>query len=367
MKIAIILPCLGGGGAERLHVSLANYWATLGHKVEFILMQKKGELVPLVLPEVSIYDLKADRIRNILFPLVSRLKKIEVDITLTAMWPLTSISTIAWYLSGKSGGLFLSEHNHLSVSTGKGTALHAFFLKATIRVTYSLATGIIAVSKGVKNDLCDIGNISKDRIRVIYNPAATGIICQDITKKKKNELWVCKRDYNILSVGSLSDQKDHKVLIKSFALVSKEINANLVILGKGPLKRALMELIAQLNLQNKVHMPGFCLDPSPWFCSADLFVSTSKWEGFGNVIVESLECGTPVVSTDCLSGPSEILDNGRFGRLVPVGDEVLIAEAIVESCKEMHDKNKLMDRAKEFSVQKISTEYLDYFSKENVE
>ncbi|MBT6045933.1 MAG: glycosyltransferase, partial [Candidatus Scalindua sp.] len=112
-------------------------------------------------------------------------------------------------------------------------------------------------------------------------------------------------------------------------------------------------------------LPGFVTDPYPWFRSADLFVLSSRWEGFGNVIVEALECGVPVVSTNCLSGPAEILENGRYGKLVPVQDVEALADAIVNSLAGPHDREPLIRRAQDFSVRKISDQYLAYCFPEN--
>ena len=121
-----------------------------------------------------------------------------------------------------------------------------------------------------------------------------------------------------------------------------------------------MALVTELGLQKRVSLPGFTRDPYPWFRSADLFVLSSRWEGFGNVIVEALECGVPVVSTNCPSGPDEILEDGRYGKLVPVQDPVALANAMVQSLNEVHDREALMRRAQDFSVRKISDEYLSY-------
>ena len=126
-----------------------------------------------------------------------------------------------------------------------------------------------------------------------------------------------------------------------------------------------MSLIDQLGLHDRVVLPGFVTDPYPWFRSADLFVLSSRWEGFGNVIVEALECGVPVVSTNCLSGPAEILENGRYGKLVPVQDIEAIADAIVNSLAEPHDRELLMRRAQDFSVRKTSDQYIAYCFSEN--
>ena len=150
-------------------------------------------------------------------------------------------------------------------------------------------------------------------------------------------------------------------MIEAFALLPGSLNAKLTILGEGALRPELEALVRKLGLQGRVAMPGFALDPYPWYRTADLFVLSSKWEGFGNVIVEALECGVPVVSTDCASGPAEILENGRIGRLVPIQDPAALSAGIVESLTKPVDQDLLMRRARDFSVGVIAEQYLAYF------
>lgn len=359
-KILIILPDLRGGGAERLHVNLANDWVGRGFSVEFVLMRKYGELLPLLSPRISIIDLGVDRIRQVILPVSNYLKQSRPDIILSAMWPLTSATVIAWLLSGRHGRLFLSDHNQLSISCLRELKISPVFLKTLMRMTYPFATGIIAVSQGVKEDLCRIGGFKDSQVKVIYNPAATGVSPHREVFAVRDRLWGEGFIYHILSVGTLKVQKDHETLVRAFAQLSPDLNAKLTILGEGHLRSKLEDLIAELDLNERVSMPGFVTDPYPWFRSADLFVLSSQWEGFGNVIVEALECGVSVVSTDCPSGPAEILEDGRYGKLVPVNDADALAAAMIASLGDSPDREKLMNRAKAFSVRKISGQYLDY-------
>jgi glycosyltransferase involved in cell wall biosynthesis len=360
-RISIVLPNLSGGGAERLHVYLANDWVERGHSVEFVLMRGCGELLPLLSPKVTIVELGVDRGRQVISPLRHYLKQSRPDIVLSAMWPLTSISAVAWMLSGRHGRLFLSDHSHLSTSCVRGLKTPLVALKTLIRITYPFASGIIGVSQGVKDDLCRLGGLAEARVEVIYNPTATGVSPHRESQEVRDQLWGVGFDHHILSVGTLKEQKDHRTLIRAFARLSRDCNAKLTILGEGQLRASLEKLIAELGMQSRVSMPGFVVDPYPWFRSADLFVLSSLYEGFGNVIVEALECGVPVVSTDCPSGPAEILGNGRYGRLVPVDDAAALVTAIAASLSESHDREKLMERAKAFSVRSISDQYLNYF------
>jgi len=360
VKISIILPDLRGGGAERLHVNLAKEWIKHGYLVEFFLMKKQGELLSILPNKSKVLSPEVDRIRNFVLPIRKYLRINKPDIVLSAMWPMTSITTLAWILSGKKGKLFLSDHVILGISAVNELFLPYRLVGLSLKVTYPFATGIIAVSRSVRSDLCDLGSLSPNRVKIIYNPAAIGIDptreSQDVQKK----IWG-KCDYHIISVGRLKFEKDYETLIRAFYIVSKEIDAKLIILGDGPMRGNLERLISKLDLKNKVILPGFVMDPYTWYRSADIFVLSSLWEGFGNVIVEALECGIPVVSTNCPGGPAEILDNGRYGSLVPVGDYQTLANTIVKDLRKDHNSNALKERAKSFSLPIIANQYLDYF------
>lgn len=361
MKIIIVLPDLRGGGAERLHVNLANYWNSLGIKVDFVLMRRSGELLDLLPELVGVVDLGVDRIRHVLMPLAKYLRKARPDIVLSAMWPLTSVAVASWWLAGKPGRIFLSDHNQLSISCIQELEATVWTLRVTMRLTYPFANGVITVSEGVKKDICRLAGLSDSQVHVIYNPTATGVSPNREPITVSEQLWGVGFDHHILSVGTLKAQKDHETLIRSFALLLALLNAKLTILGDGPLRGELTALVQQLGLQDRVLLAGFMMDPYPWFRSADLFVLSSRWEGFGNVIVEALECGVPVVSTDCQSGPAEILENGRYGTLVPIQDEQALANAIMQSLSRPIDKEFLIARAKDFAVNTIGDQYLAYF------
>ena len=359
------MPNLRGGGAERLHLNLANYWIKMGFNVEFILMRKEGELVTLVAPEVTFVDLNVGRIRSAVIPLLLHMFKSKSQVILVAMWPLTLIAIFSWFLTGRRGKLFVSDHENLSLSYEKLHQGNLTLIKKSIEFSYPLASGIIAVSRGVKQDLCLLGNLPENLVCVINNPAATGMFFKRETKEVQDQLWGSDFEYHILSVGRLAPEKNHASLINAFALLPKALKPKLIILGEGPSRSSLEALVKQLDLEESVSLPGFMIDPYPWFRSADLFVLSSLWEGFGNVIVEALECGLPVISTDCPGGPAEILDYGRFGKLVPVNDPSMLAEAMLGNLASSHNSVALMRRAEDFSLDKISNEYISYFFPEN--
>ncbi len=351
-----------GGGAERLAIYLAHNWIERGYIVDFVLMQKKGELLHLLESGIAVVDLGADRIRNVITPLRKYLKESRPDVIWVGMWPLTSVAVMAWLISGRQGRLYLIEHCHLSAECARGMHFSLLYLKAWMRATYPFATGVMAVSKGVKEDLCFLSGLSNDRVKVIYNPAATGASAERASIKDRELMWGGGFDHHILSVGTFKIEKNHESLIRAFSRLPKSLNAKLTIVGDGHLRGAMEKLVTNLGLQDSVCLPGFFQDVYPWYRSADLFVLSSDAEGLPTVLIEALECGLPVVSTKSYGGgPEEILENGRYGRLVPVGDEDALTTAIAKSLEEKHDRETLMTRAREFSLLPISDQYLDYF------
>lgn len=356
--VCVLLPDLRGGGAERLHVNLANDWVKRGLRVEFATMGDRGELRGLLDDRISVVDLGVARFRALAFPLARYLRRVCPDVTLAAMWPLTSAALAAWRLAGRPGRIFLSDHTQLSVSAIQELNVPRWLLGTTIRHTYSRASGVIAVSNGVKQDLCSLSGLDPRCVRVIYNPTWVGLPFHRGTTEERERVWGRPAGNNILAVGTLKPQKDHATLINAFAKLPPELEARLTILGEGSLRAELEAQVRELGLHDRVHLPGFVLDPYPWYQTADLFVLSSRWEGFGNVIVEALECGVPVVSTDCASGPAEILEDGRFGKLVPVQDPEALAAAMAASLTTHHDVEPLRRRARDFSIATISDQYL---------
>lgn len=358
-KISVLLPDMRGGGVERMRLILSQEWRRRGYEVELVLLQKHGELLPLVPQDMNVIDFGVTRLRSSFWPLTRYLRRAKPDILLVAMWPLTSIGVMAWLLAGRPGKVFVSDHTQLSISAVRELGVPVLVLRLLMGMTYPLAHGVIAVSDGVRRDMCALGRLKPSLIRVINNPAAAA--APAARADAPGAARIDGRRRRVLGVGSLKAQKDFPTLIQAFARVAADVDAELIILGEGPLRPHLEGLVRKLDLTERVSMPGFVSDPTEWFLASDLFVLSSRWEGFGNVIVEALNCGTPVVSTDCQSGPAEILEDGRFGKLVPVGDVESMASAIREALEQGHDPDRLKRRAQDFSPQRIADNYLTYF------
>jgi len=362
MKITIILPSLEIGGAEQLTVNLINEWIKKKIEIELILLSNKGSLSKKIINKniLKIKYLNVNRLKNSFLPLINILRKSNPEIIWVNMWPLTSIAILSWMLSGRKGKIFITDHNSLKYQINNYSR-YKFLNKLFLGITYRFACGISTVSKDVRDELSKITFISKKKIRVIYNPVAVGK-----TKLKKlfdsnEKKWNDKFKLRFLSVGNLKKEKNYECLIKAFALLPKSLDAQLTILGDGPLKNQLYSLINKLNLKDEIFMPGQVLNPYSWYKSADLFILSSVSEGFGNVLVEALECGLPIVSTNCFGGPKEILENGKYGKLVEVNNVNDLKNGIIEQLNKKHDKKKLIERSQDFLISKISSDYLSFF------
>ncbi len=227
-----------------------------------------------------------------------------------------------------------------------------------IRYSYRRADQMIAVSQGVADELKQILDIPKKKISVLFSP----IISEAMLIKASEHLnhpWFREGDPPvILSVGRLTAAKNQETLIRAFARVRQKVKARLLILGEGEKRTELETLASQLNLTKDFSLPGFQKNPFPFMAKARLFVLSSAWEGSPGVLIQALACGCPVLSTDCSSGPREILQDGRLGRLVPVGDHEAMATAIILSLREERRPACTPDVLRSFSVENSSREYL---------
>jgi len=341
-----------------MRLLLEREFTARGYYVDFVLMREEGELLQELSSGVAVYSLNAVRYRNLLIPLVRYIKHERPDVLLVAMWPLTSFAIWAVKLSGVPIRVVVSDHGILSMSPQAHGTLGALSMRITMWLSYRWADAVVGVSRGVVRDIAQLARLDPRKLFTIYNPAARGWLPQTATIDPAVKSWL-NGNQRLITVGKLKAVKDHVSLLEAFThVVADNPEARLLILGEGALRLHIEERVVQLGLVDNVLMPGFVQDPYPYYLAADLFVISSRYEGFGNVIVEAMECGLPVVSTDCESGPREILDNGRYGNLVPMGDIDALAAAMLAALNEVPNPERQKARAGEFSVEKAARAYL---------
>lgn len=359
-KIGILITNLAGGGAEKLVIDLANKWISSYH-VDILLIDKRGDFLSSVNDNINIIDLESRNIRNAVIPLRKRLKENDYDVLWVNMYPLTIIAAIASLFL--SVDLFFTDHNNLNKSLSKKQRWIASFL---INIFYRCSRGNSVVSKGLINELTTLSKLKRGYFKSIYNPSAVGHKPIISTDKKITQIWGKESCLKLLAVGKLKEQKNHMMLLKAINAL-KEKKLRLIIVGEGELRGQLQEYIDNNNINHLVKLFGFSKDVTPFYNSADIFVHTSLWEGFGNVIVEALEFGLPVITTDAPYGPREILDNGKYGTLISLNNHIELSQQIMyhyENLSHFKKKNYVQNqisRSRFFGIEKISNEYLEWF------
>lgn len=352
-KIALALPDLRPGGAEQVAIYLMRHFLAAGHCVEMVLMQAEGELLAEVPAAVPIIDLKADRIRNAVRPLARYFRNARPDAVQVSMWPLTVAAIIARRLAGSPARLVISDHTMLSKHAGREPIQRAA-LRASTRLLYSWADARVVVSEGAADDVAKLSGLSRQSFEVIYNPVFSNVT---ETTPRIEAMWT-GADGRIIAVGSLKPEKNHQLLIRSFAKVRETRAAKLMIVGAGTLDAELRHTANSLDLDDDVIFTGFQSNPWPFYASADLFALSSDYEGYPLVLIEAMMSGLPIVATDCESGPREILDDGRFGTLVSVGDEAKLAEGMLKELASPHPAGMVQKRAFELSGRSTADRYL---------
>jgi Glycosyltransferase len=326
-RLAIFLPGLYDGGAERTLLNLAEGIAAKGFPVDLVLARAEGPYMAEIPDSVRVIDLRATRVMMCLPALVHYLRS-ERPVALLSTLYANIIAVWARRITGVPQRVVLNEQNTLtSVSNGEKDLRWKLYPELA-KWFYPWADGVTAVSKGVADDLTQATKLSPGHVQVIYNP----IVTPDLQKKSEALLehpWFRTGEPPVvLGVGRLTAQKAFSVLIKAFAQVRKSQPARLLILGEGEERPMLEALIRQLGLEQDVSLAGFVSNPYPYMAQAALFALSSKWEGLPTVLVEAMSLRTPVIATDCPSGPREILRNGQYGQLVPMDNPDALALAI---------------------------------------
>jgi glycosyltransferase involved in cell wall biosynthesis len=358
-SIAIYMPDFMSGGVQRQQLRLAPSLIAAGHDLTFVVHRADGALVDKVPAEAKVVVLGVKRTVSAIRPLARYIKSARPDIVVANMGHPNLVALAANKLAGKATRVVACHHSHLSnQSKAEGEWQHKI-LPFLIRRFLRYADAIVAVSQGVADDLARVADVPRERIDVIYNPAVPDDVAT-LAAQPAGHPWLGQPEPVVIAIGRLVPLKEFGMLIAATAGLP---DARLVIMGEGPMLDPLKEEAERVGMSDRVDFAGFQANPYAFLSRARLFVLSSKYEGFGNVIAEALACGTPVVSTDCESGPSEILDGGRFGTLVPVGDQAAMTAAMSAALAGPHDRAALIARGMEFSVSRAAAAYLALFDR----
>lgn len=354
--LALFLSFFGGGGVERVMLNLAKGFVDKGLNVDLILRKARGPFLSKVPPDIRIVNVESSHFMTSFAKTVQYMRKERPLALLSAGYFSNVIAIWAKRLARVPTRVMVTAHdNPIYVRGDIKTRLMYLFGG----YFYRWADDVVAVSKGVSDGIARITGMSPSCIRVIYNP----VIMPDFfdqAKKPLNHPWfTASSPPVILGAGYLYPWKDFATLIKAFAIVRAHRLARLVIIGEGEGRHMLETLVHDLKLDNDVALIGFVDNPYAYMKRSRVFVLSSIREGLPTVLIEAMACGTPVVSTDCPSGPAEILEGGRYGKLVPVGDIEALAKAILTTLDSQMDPTPLIQRACTFSLDNAINQYLE--------
>jgi glycosyltransferase involved in cell wall biosynthesis len=332
MYIALFIPVLTFGGAEKVVITLANGLAAKGHKVDLVLIKREGQLLETVSSNVRVVDLGAKKTFFSVWKLRNYLQQNEPDILLSGLDNANIVSSLAMRFAKVKTKHIIGLHTNLKQSyLNPRTKLHRFY-PAMMRRLFPGADYFVAVSKCVAKESGNFLGVTNDRIEVIYNPVINSKIKEKAIEPVDHPWLNDENLFTMVAVGRIFEAKDYPTLLRAFAKTTAAIpHARLIILGDGKqtIKDEMNKIIAEEKLEHAVDIHGFVHNPYAFIQRASLFVLSSKWEGFGNVLVEALYLNKPVISTACECGPAEILKGGEFGSLVSVGKAEELAQAMI--------------------------------------
>ncbi|GAA0468412.1 glycosyltransferase [Alkalibacillus silvisoli] len=360
-KILFFIYTMGKGGAARTLLNIMNNLDRNKFEPMLVTLNHDGEYEQYVKEDVKFIKLEQKRLRNGIRPLAKLIKQERIDIIFSTIPNYNMVAILAKMLSFSEAKVVVREADHVG---GSFLGNLKCFIYGRF---YNRTDQVISLSEGVKQNLVTKYKIKPNDIEVVYNPLDIVNMTNEIesgTLPNHLKPIFNKGEKVVVTAGRLVKQKDHHTLLKAFAKTNDQVKSQLVILGEGPLEEELVSLAESLGIQDRVHFIGFQDNPYIFFNQSDLFVLTSIHEGFSHVIAEALASGTPVVSTNCKSGPSEVLDEGRYGDLCEVGDEHAISDAMTnvltlapEQIQERIELGK--ERADFFNAPKIVSRYED--------
>ena len=356
-KLSFFIPNFNGGGAENSACELANEFAKNNIDTEIITLIDKGPTKKILSSTINIKSLNTKKMILSLFKFSNYVKKSNPNFIITNLNHSSFIALISKKLFKLNYKIVITFVNKINLNLNPKNLINLLYV-LLIRILIDKNTKIVTITEGIKKDLIKFWRFESKMITVIYPPTNIENINYLKNIKNNDNLFNNKKNKYILTVGRLSKQKDHYTLIRAFNLLKNKINAELIIIGEGNEYKELKKLVSKLNLENKVHFRKYTLNPYYFMKNCDLFVLSSKWEGFAIVLVGALVCNIPIVSTNCRHGPNEILENGKWGKLTTVGNVNELSKNmfdILSNNKTFGDTDK---RAEYFSLKKSVKNHL---------
>ena len=356
-RIAMFMPSLAGGGAEKMFLRVAAGLARCGFAVDLLIERTERRHLELAPGEIRLVPLDARLSVTSLPKLLRYLHRERPDVLLSNLDWTNAFALIAKKFFARDLRVVVRQAVTFSTASADSRFRIRMVVMKALKRLMPCADAIIAVSRGVADDLeRHVSGTVRGLVRVVPNPVVDSELAAQAAAPVAHPWFADRRVPVVLSAGRLRSQKDFPTLLRAFSEVVKSRPARLAILGEGPRLARLKALARELRIDRTVDFPGFQANPFAYMAKAGVFVLSSRYEGLPSVLIESMACGTPVVSTDC-HGPGEILEGGRWGRLVPVGNHRALAAAILDTLERPIDSDRLVSRASHYAVESAIDQY----------
>jgi glycosyltransferase involved in cell wall biosynthesis len=340
-------------------INLARGFVERGHDVDLVVARADGPLLADVPEEARLVDLRSRGVLSSLPRLIRYIRRERPAVMLSTMSHCNVVAIIARSISRSRMRLIVREANTMTFHGYRRLSARERIVFYLMMMLYSKAETVVANSLDTASDLVSHGITDEDGVVVIHNPLVSPDLIARQDAAAEHPFLTGSGIPLVLGIGRLHAQKDFETMVRAFGIVRRDRPAHLIILGEGSERDMLQDVIKELGLEDCVDLPGFVANPHAFISRASVVALSSRWEGFGNVLVEALAAGTPVVSTDCPGGPAEILEHGAFGRLVPVGDTESLAGALLATLDDPPARDRLIERAGDFSIEAITARYME--------
>jgi glycosyltransferase involved in cell wall biosynthesis len=359
IRIACFFSTSGHSGVDRAAGHLIPALARRGYRVDLLKVRQHGPELEEIPEGVTLIDLGSRHTLGCLPAVIRYLRRWRPAVMLSDKDKVNRVALFARALARAPTRLVLRSGTTISLDLATRGALERWIQRHSMGWLYPFAEQVIVASAGVADDMTAYTGLARARIRVVPPPVIPANLFASALPRPDHP-WFGQPDRPlILSAGELCSRKDFATLLRAFARLRAERPCRLMILGKGAARERLLALAETLGVAADFALPGYVRDAHAYMAHADLFAFTSRWEGLGFVLIEALAVGTPVVSTDCPSGPREILDGGRYGPLVAVGDDAALARAMLATLEHPLPKRVLQQAARPYEIEASTDAYLN--------
>jgi glycosyltransferase involved in cell wall biosynthesis len=363
VRLLIVAPTLRIGGAERVVVEMLRHFDRQRFDLSLALLNREGEHLAGI-PSTPVFDLgRRSRLSlgHLVWRMARLLRRLRPEVIVSHMWPANVVSLLGQACARSRAKVIVCEHSPPSLMFNTSFDPWGGLKRRVLRLAYPHAASVVAVSTGVKRDLCVAHGLSESKVCVIHDPIDLQNVRLQAASAPGSDCVTSQNRRTVLAVSRLTAEKDVATLMHAFALVRAKVPSQLLVVGDGPERSRLESLAHTLGLTDDVCFLGFDPNPYRYMARADVFVLSSRLEGFGIVLLEAMALGIPIVSTRCPSGPEEILLGGECGILVPVGDRQGLAAAILEVLQDHDLARRLTERGgsrvEDFEASKIIDHY----------